>query len=370
MARKKNVTDFRALADKPYAEYPARVSKPDTRWSRYATEEQKKAAKDAYKANQKAIEEVAMTNLDILISKLLVELDNRKEPFDFIGTRENCKMAFYGKEETKNLFNEVERAVKATAFSIGLKDLKTGLVKMTKNPEYNVIHASSDESTMNINLFNWLPIIAQAYNVDPHWFAEYKDNNPLYAKTYYELYDEWYNTHHGSMRDSTRNKLDEEAKKLKTKAIKAREKFSKTARFAALFEIIVRIEQDLKAADDNYKTWAENVFEIEAYNAKQKKLLELELEVMPLVEEVVMKEYHEKATQGSYEVIKKAAAAMYETGEKPQIIVKDSRTSSWLAGMVHYVTVEVLSADGTKSFGKVNLENEGLGNTPGFGPWD
>lgn len=370
MARKKNITDFRALATEDYLKYPERVLKPGTYFLRNASADDKKTKKDAYKAYEKAVEETAMANLDIMIGKLLVELDKRTESFNFMCTEENSKVPYLANGKVRDMFSETEECVKAAFFGIVAKKLNYSLATKTRDSKMSIIGGGWDYTSVNLNYLHYLPQIAQIYNVAPHWFSEYKDENPLRALTYDDLTTEWYNSHRGTMRDSTREKLSNEADKMGIKALKAREKFAKTDRFAAIVELLTRIEKDLKATEPTYLTFDEEVTRIEAYNAKQAKLLSLENELTPVVENVLKNEYSDKNICGKYELIKKAAEAMYETGEVPQILVREKRTGSWLAGMKHYVTIEVMSADDTKSFGKVNLEDEGLGNADGFGPWD
>ena len=90
------------------------------------------------------------------------------------------------------------------------------------------------------------------------------------------------------------------------------------------------------------------------------------------VNDIVAKEFHDPDEVSFYiNNLYKAVAIAYLESDKqfPDIEVTNKSTSSWLSGLRHKATFTIKGKNG-KDYGSITMEDKGLPNGDGFGPWD
>lgn len=365
-----------SIEDGKYLDYPEIKNEPYSRPG--LSKEIVKQAKEEYKEYLKTIQKINGDNLEILASNLKKAIVSAAGNKAFKLHAEDCKFAsFYFKSnEPHDFFTVVEQAVKGARLALETEDvIDVNKIQQTRPSSDGQIHPISfKESKFLMNLYWCLGVIAQAYNVE---FPKFDSRADLMtAKSHWDFEQEWYNASHRNrkMTDATADKIRAKYEKGLDVAKKARETFKKTKVYNNIVEILDLVERDVKAADNNYVMW--NV-ELEMHakrNEEARKLKEAMDIVYDEVKNAMYKEYLSTIPRGAVGLQKLAAAAYMETGEMPNIIVKDSRTTSWLAGMHHKVVWEVVGKNGV-SYGTIETEDNGLDGddgrpVPGFGPND
>ena len=366
-----------------YFELPKKVRKYSKQpWD---SEEVVKKAKEEYKEYVKTAQKINGDNLEILVAKLKEAITNAKGNKAFKLRAEDCKFAsIYFKDGEYDFFDDVDTAVKMVRLSLEPEDMSSKDFKRTRkndfNNEYPKLGSWSEKSAYAINLYSYLQTIADAYNVDMPRFDE--DLNLLSTKSVEHRIDDWnqdrYSRPHRKMSDEAYlkmvKKLEAGYEKDAAKVKKAREEFRKTQLYKDLNEILDIVESDLKAADNNYVLWLDIMKERSKKNDYDKQVLNAMDIVKDYVQTEIDKEFGGSKAYGGTNLLKLAAVAYVEDDGMPTVNVKSSRTGSWLAGMHHYVTFEVIGKSG-KSFGEIEMEDRGLDGddgrpVDGFGPLD
>jgi spore coat polysaccharide biosynthesis protein SpsF (cytidylyltransferase family) len=366
-----------SIEDGKYLDYPERKTEPYSRPG--LSKEIVKQAKEEYKEYLKTIQKINGDNLEILASNLKKAIVSAAGNKAFKLHAEDCKFAsFYFKSnEPHDFFTVVEQAVKGARLALETEDvIDVNKIQQTRPSSDGQIHPISfKESKFLMNLYWCLGVIAQAYNVE---FPKFDSRADLMtAKSYAEFQDEWYSGPRGARRkmtDATADKLRAKYEKGLDIAKKAREAFKKTKVYNDITDVLDLVERDVKSADNNYIMWNVELEMQAKRNEEAQKLKEAMDVVSDAVKDAIYKEYDSTVPRGAIGLQKLAAAAYMETGEMPNIIVKDSHTTSWLAGMHHKVVWEVVGKNGT-SYGTIETEDNGLDGddgrpAPGFGPYD
>ena len=376
--------------DGKYLDLPDKMSKPF--FHPGYPKNEKEAMKKRWKEYQESVIKINTENLEILIDKLKNAMSSKKGHNNFILNAQTCKFDnFYGKDENgnKDFFDNVELAVKKARIALETDDINAANFTKTRQPEKrnswdkDVTLFWWDSKGFTFSIYQALCVIAQAYNIDIPKFND--DLNLLKTDTVQEKYEKiWYGRPH-SGNDATREKQSEkaydkakkeyeiDAKKVK----KMREAFRKSDLFKEINAILDIVEDDLQAADQNYKTWARTIEEKIKKDEEAKKLAEAIEKVKETVQSALKKSFggYARISWGVENLYKLAAKAYLESEEKQPEIKQLSRdTGSWLSGMHTTCEFEIIGANGT-SYGKVKLQDKGLDGDDGrpidgFGAWD
>ena len=364
-----------SLEDGKYFEYPKEKYKPS---SNYGPKELHNQAKQEYKEYVSTVQKINGDNLEILVNNLKKVISNTTGNHAFKLNAEQCKFNnFYFDKGTYDFFETVEEAVKRARLALETDNFDPSQILKTrpdeKGEKQSLLRYSSENNPFIMDLYWSIITIAQAYNVEVPKLN--RDFNLMTAKSYETLKDEWYRSHvrKSSIPDKTRDKLYADYEKGILKAKKMREAFKKTKLYADIVNVLDIVEKDLKAADNNYVFWYTELEKQAKRDEDARKLKEAMNAVESIVKSAISKEYH-SAPFNTINLQKLAAAVYVETGEIPKIVVKNSRIGSWLSGMHHEVTWEVIANNGT-SYGTVQTRDNGLDGDDGrpaygFGPND
>ena len=374
--------------DGKYLDLPKKMYKP-VFGCLYGPKDYKAKVKQDWKEYQASVIKINTENFEILIDKLKKAIQSKQGHNNFILNAENCKFtSFYGKDENgnKDFFDEVEYAAKTARVALESDNLEINFLRTRQKEKVN----SWDKDTMmywttpqgfTLSIYKMLSIIAQAYNVDiPKFDTEL---NLLSMASVDARLDDWsQNTpHYKPISDEKwskqRQKFKEEYAKDAKKVKKAREAFAKSDLCKDIINILDIVEDDLKAADEKYKNYAQEYKEKIQKDQAAKELADAIEEIKDKVNSVLEKEFHSlgSISWGVDKLYTLVGQAYLESDKKdPEIKVISSNTGSWLSGMHKTVEFEIIGAN-EKSYGKVKLQDKGLDDdngrpVNGFGPWD
>ena len=373
--------------DGKYLDLPKKMYKPV--FVPHQSKDYKAKAKQDWKEYQASVIKINTENFEILIDKLKKAIQSKQGHNNFILNAENCKFtSFYGKDENgnKDFFDEVEYATKTARVALESDNLEINFLRTRQKEKTN----SWDKDTMmywttpqgfTLSIYKMLSIIAQAYNVDiPKFDTEL---NLLSMASVDARLDDWsQNTpHYKPISDEKwskqRQKFKEEYAKDAKKVKKAREAFAKSDLCKDIINILDIVEDDLKAADEKYKNYAQEYKEKIQKDQAAKELADAIEEIKDKVNAALEKEFHSlgSISWGVDKLYTLAGQAYLESDKKdPEIKVISSNTGSWLSGMHKTVEFEIIGAN-EKSYGKIKLQDKGLDDdnghpVNGFGPWD
>ena len=370
--------------DGNYLELPQKMYKPHF-WPGQS-KESKDSAKAAWKAYQQSIIKINEENFEILIDKLKNAMQSKKGHNNFILNAQTCKFdSFYGRKEG-DIFDTVETATKEARLALESTDIKVNF-KRTRQREKRNSYDRDDyvwwnsQDSYTASIYWALSVIAQAYNIDIPKFNE--DFLTYVIATVDSRLDDWTRNGSHSQRISDekyskmRQKFSEEYEKDATKLKKVREKFKETELYKDIIGILDIVEDDLKAADENYKSFKQDYEEALKKDEDAKKLAEAIKIVKPYVDDVLSSEFSSpnSVSWGKERLYNAAGQAYLESDNKePDIKIQSTKIGSWLSGMHKTVEFEVIGANG-KSYGIIKLEDKGLNDddgrpVDGFGPWD
>lgn len=379
-----NLNDFineAHAATDPYVDLPERVKKYHK--SFWDTKEFAKEAKEKYKEYAKTAQQINGDNLEILVARLKEAVTNANGNKAFVLMADECKFDryYFEREREHDFFSEVELALSYIRAALELDDFSMGEFthtrKDSKGKSINLGRWNGNQS-YTANLYYWISKIAAAYNVDMPKFD--KDITLLSTSSADERFDAWYNDRVGFRKisdrayDTARERSQQEYERDSKKIRKAREAFRKTELYKDLNEILDIVENDLKAADNDYIRWADKMAEKARKDAYEKQIQDAIEKVSDYVKSEIEKELDDdNFCYGQTSLYQLAAIAYVEDGDMPAIVVKSSKTGSWMSGMRHSATFEVIGKNG-KSFGEVTMGDYGItdhGRTvDGFGAWD
>lgn len=378
---------FESKEDGKYLDLPKKMYKPV--FVPHQSKDYKAKAKQDWKEYQASVIKINTENFEILIDKLKKAIQSKQGHNNFILNAENCKFtSFYNKDENNNkdFFDEVEYAAKTARVALESDNLEINFLRTRQKEKVN----SWDKDTMmywttpqgfTLSIYKMLSIIAQAYNVDiPKFDSEL---NLLSIASVDARLDDWsQNTpHYKPISDEKwskqRQKFKEEYAKDAKKVKKAREAFAKSDLCKDIINILDIVEDDLKAADEKYKNYAQEYKEKIQKDQAAKELADAIEEIKDKVNSVLEKEFHSlgSISWGVDKLYTLVGQAYLESDKKdPEIKVISSNTGSWLSGMHKTVEFEIIGAN-EKSYGKVKLQDKGLDDdngrpVNGFGPWD
>ena len=376
--------------DGKYLDLPQSMSKPF--FFLFIPKNEKESIKKRWKEYHDSVIKINDENLDILIDKLKKAIESKQGHNNFILNAQTCKFDnFYGKDENgnKDFFDFVERAAKEARIALETDDIKAASFTKARQPEKRNSWDKDatlfwyDSQGFTFSIYQALCVIAQAYNIDIPKFNE--DLNILKTNSVQEKYEKmWYRKSHSSndakreeQSHKTMRKAEEEYEKDSVKIKKAREAFRKSNLYKDINDILDKVEDDLQAADQNYKTWAKTIEEKIKKDEEAKRLAEAIEKVKDTVQKSLEDSFgsYARISWGVDSLYKLAAKAYLESDEQQPEIKRLSRnTGSWLSGMHTTCEFEIIGANGT-SYGKVKLEDKGLNDddgrpVDGFGPWD
>ncbi len=371
-------------ASDPYVDLPVKVEIPYKHpWT---PKEVVKKAKEDYKEYVKTAQKINGDNLEILVARLKEAISNANGNKAFKLKANDCKFTrfLYRDEKEIDFFYDVERALSRIRASLELDDISTNEFKSSrKGYDNNYMDLFSRNMTAyTINLYRELQDIAAAYNVSMPKFD--KDIRLLSTESADDMFNSWYQEKRAhsfrkisdKVYNDAHKKFNDKYEKNSAKIKKARAAFRNTDLYKDLIEILDLVEADLKAADSNYIMWADKMAEKAKKDEHEQQIQDAMKIVANYVESKINKEFSSGRAfcYGQTNLYRLAAIAYVEDGDMPTINVKESRTGSWLAGMHHYVTFEVIGKSG-KSFGEIKMEDNGLDGpdgrpVDGFGPWD
>ena len=372
--------------DGKYLDLPPYMSEP---WlSPYTPKEEKSKRKSEYKAYKESVKKIDEENFDILIDKFLKFIESREGKNNFLLNSSNSKFNVYlnkdKDEEYKDYFDDIEEYVamarvalesdKVNSSELGDKTRKKEVASWDKDRN-KLLRFWDSEKQFTVSLYNLLAHIAQAYNIDiPKFRNEFAD---LFTPSHQERLD--YMRERGSARmwsDKTYYKKSDKAyaefEKDAEKVKKARAKFKDTDTYKNIMKILDTVEDDLKEADKNYTKFEERFKNERAASKKNKEIADAIVEVTDKVNDIVAKEFHNPDKVSFYiNRLYQAVAVAYLESDKqfPDIEVTNKSTSSWLSGLRHKATFNVKGKNG-KDYGSITMEDKGLPNGDGFGPWD
>jgi len=379
-----NLNDFineAHAATDPYVDLPEIVKKYHK--SPWESKEFAKEAKEKYKEYVKTAQQINGDNLEILVARLKEAVINANGNKAFKLMADECKFDryYFEREKEHDFFEEVETALSYIRASLELDDFSMTEFKHTRKndrgEERNIAFWNSDLS-YTANLYKWISKIAAAYNVEMPKFD--KDIALLSTSSADERFDEWRNDRPSFRKisdrayDAARERAQQEYERDSKKIRKAREAFRKTELYKDLNEILDIVENDLKAADNDYINWADKMAEKARKDAYEKQIQDAIEKVSDYVKSKIEKELDDDCfCYGQTSLYRLAAIAYVEDGDMPTIVVKSSKTGSWMSGMRHTATFEVIGKN-DKSFGEVTMEDYGITDhgrsVDGFGAWD
>lgn len=375
--------------DGKYLDLPQSMNKPFM-YPRFSKVE-KDNAKKKWKEYQDSVIKVNAENFDILIDKLKKGIESKQGHNNFILNAQTCKFDnFYGKDENgnKDFFDDVEYATKKARIALETDDIDAATFIKTRQNKTNSYDRDQtlfwwNSKGYTFSIYQALCVIAQAYNIDIPKFNE--KFNIWKTDSIDSKYDYMWNSTGHSKNDEARenqsrrirNKAEKEYEKDSVKIKKAREAFKKSGLFKEINAILDKVEDDLQAADQNYKTWAKTIEAKIKKDEEAKKVAEAIEKVKETVKTALEKSFgsHARISWGVDNLYKLAAKAYLESDEKqPEIKELSNHTGGWLSGMHTTCEFEVIGANGT-SYGKVKLQDKGLDGddgkpVDGFGAWD
>ena len=372
--------------DGKYLDLPKYMSEP---WlSPYTPKEEKARIKSEYKAYKESVKKIDEENFEILIDKFLKFIESREGKNNFLLNSSNSKFNVYLNkdkgEEYKDYFDEIEEYVamarvvlesdKMNLSALGDKTRKKDASAWDKDRN-KLLRFWDGERQFSVSLYNLLAHLAQAYNIDiPKFKNEFAD---LFTPSHQERLDHmrersggrmWSDATYYKKSDKAYAEFEKDAEKVK----KARAKFKDTETYKNIMKILDTVEDDLKAADENYTKFEERFKSERAASKKNKEIADAIVEVTDKVNDIVAKEFHNPDEVSFYiNRLYQAVAIAYLESDKqfPDIEVSNKSTSSWLAGLRHKATFTVKGKNG-KDYGSITMEDKGLPSGDGFGPWD
>jgi len=373
--------------DGKYLDLPDKMHKPF--FYPGVPKDYKESSKKKWKEYQDSVIKINAENFEILIDKLKKAMESKQGHNNFILNAQTCKFDnFYGKDENgnKDFFDLVEYAAKQARISLESDDLDAATITKTRQPENrrnDITVFGWDTKGYTLSIYNALCIIAQAYNIDIPKFNE--DFNIWKTDGVYRKYEIMWNSKNHSKDDAKReeqssktmNKAKLEYEKDSVKIKKSREAFKKSELYKDIIVILDKVEDDLKAADQNYKTWAKTIEAKIKKDEEAKRIANAIEKVKDTVIDVLKDSFGGSAriSWGVENLYKLAAKAYLESDEKQPEIKRLSRdTGSWLSGMHTTCEFEIVGANGV-SYGKLKLQDKGLDGddgkpVDGFGAWD
>lgn len=352
---------------------------------------EKDNAKKKWKEYQDSVIKINAENFDILIDKLKKGIESKQGHNNFILNAQTCKFDnFYGKSENgdKDFFDDVEYAAKKARIALETDDINAATFLKTRQNKTNSYDKDQtlfwwNSKGYTFSIYQALCVIAQAYNIDVPKFNE--NFNIWKTDSIDSKYDYmWNNTSH-SRNDEARqkqshrtwDKAEKEYEKDSVKIKKAREAFKKSGLFKEINAILDKVEDDLQAADQNYKTWTKTIEAKIKKDEEAKRVAGAIEKVKDTVKDALDKSFgsHTRISWGLDNLYKLAAKAYLESDEKqPEIKELSNHTGGWLSGMHTTCEFEIIGANGT-SYGKVKLQDKGLDGddgkpVDGFGAWD
>lgn len=378
-----------SMEDGKYLDLPKSMNKPFMYPGISKTE--KENAKKIWKEYQDSVIKINAENFDILIDKLKKGIESKQGHNNFILNAQTCKFDnFYGKDENgdKDFFDDVEHAAKKARIALETDDINAATFIKTRQKKTNSYDKDQtlfwwNSKGYTFSIYQALCVIAQAYNIDIPKFNE--KFNIWKTDSIDSKYDYMWNSTSHSRNDAARekqshrtwDKAEKEYEKDSVKIKKAREAFKKSGLFKEINAILDKVEDDLQAADQNYKTWVKTIEAKIKKDEEAKKVADAIEKVKDTVQDALDKSFgsHARISWGLDNLYKLAAKAYLESEEKqPKIKELSNNTGGWLSGMHTTCEFEVIGANG-ESYGKVKLQDKGLDGddskpVDGFGAWD
>lgn len=372
--------------DGKYLDLPPYMSEP---WIYPGmSKEKKEQQKSEYKAYKESIKKIDEENFEILIDKFLKFIESREGKNNFLLNSQNSKFNVYLNkekgEEYRDFFDDIEKYVamirivlesdRINVGELGEKTRKEEVASYDKDRN-KLLRLWDNERQFSLSLYNLLAFLAQAYNIDiPSFKNEFSE---LFTPSSSERLDHmrersggrnWSDKTYYKKSDKAYAEFEKDTEKVK----KARLKFKDTETYKNIMKILDVVEDDLKAADENYTKFEERFKNERAASKRNKEIADAIVEVTDRVNEIIKKEFCNPDEVSFYvNKLYTAVAAAYLDSDKefPDIEVSNKSTGSWLAGMRHKATFTVKGKNG-KDYGSITMEDRGLGNADGFGPWD
>lgn len=383
---------FESKEDGKYLDLPDSMSKPYF-WPG-TSKSVKDEAKKKYKEYEDSVLKINAENFEILVDKLKKTMSSKQGHNNFILNNQNCKFdkfEFYGKKdgESRDFFDTVELAARKARIALETDDMKVADILKTRQREKRNSWDKDetlfwyDSKGFTFSIYSALCVIAQAYNIDIPKFDEKLNilaTDEVHAK-YEEMWARSVQPSNDAARERKSDKVYQKAKaeyeKDAKKVKKMREAFRKTDLYKDIISILDIVEDDLEAADKNFKKWETVIGAKIKKDEDAKKMADAMKQVKETVQAALKKSFHscDRISWGVDNLYKLAALAYLESdGKQPEIKELSRKTGSWLSGMHKTCEFEVIGAN-DKSYGKVKLEDKGLddddgGSAPGFGPWD
>ena len=375
--------------DGKYLDLPQSMNKPF--FYPGISKAEKDNAKKRWKEYEESVIKINTENFEILVDKLKTAMASKKGHNNFILNAQNCTFDnFYGKDENdnKDFFDDVEYAAKKARIALETDDINAATFIKTRQNKTNSYDKDQtlfwwDSKGYTFSIYQALCVIAQAYNIDIPKFNE-KFNiwkTDSIDSKYQEMWEQTSHSRNDAAREKqshrTWNKAEKEYEKDSVKIKKAREAFKKSGLFKDIVAILDKVEDDLQAADQNYKTWAKIIGEKIKKDEEAKKLADAIAKIKDDVQKVLEKSFgsYSRISWGVDNLYKLAAKAYLESDNKmPEIKELSHNTGSWLSGMHTTCEFEIIGANGT-SYGKVKLQDKGLDGddgkpVDGFGAFD
>ena len=347
--------------------------------------------KKKWKEYQDSVIKINAENFDILVDKLKKGIESKQGHNNFILNAQTCKFDnFYGKSENgdKDFFDDVEYAAKKARIALETDDINAATFIKTRQKKTNSYDKDQtlfwwNSKGYTFSIYQALCVIAQAYNIDIPKFNE--KFNIWKTDSIDSKYDQMWNSIGHSRNEEARekqshrtwDKAEKEYKKDSVKIKKAREAFKKSGLFKEINTILDKVEDDLQAADQNYKTWAKTIEAKIKKDEEAKKVAEAIEKVKNTVQDALDKSFgsHARISWGLDNLYKLAAKAYLESeGKQPEIKELSNHTGGWLSGMHTTCEFEIIGSNG-ESYGKVKLQDKGLDGddgkpVDGFGAFD
>ena len=381
---------FESKEDGKYLDLPQSMSKPF--FYPGIPKDVKDEMKNKYKEYEESVIKINTENFEILVDKLKTAMASKKGHNNFILNAQNCTFDnFYGKDENgnKDFFDLVEKATKEARIALETDDINAATFIKTRQPEKRNSWDNDQKlfwwnsKGYTFSIYQALCVIAQAYNIDIPKFNE--KFNIWATDSIDSKYDQMWNSISHSRNDEARekqshrtwDKAEKEYEKDSVKIKKAREAFKKSGLFKEINAILDKVEDDLQAADQNYKTWAKTIEAKIKKDEEAKKVADAIEKVKDTVQDALDKSFgsHARISWGVDNLYKLAAKAYLESDNKmPEIKELSNTIGSWLSGMHKTCEFEIIGANGT-SYGKVKLQDKGLDDddgkpVDGFGAYD
>ena len=375
--------------DGKYLDLPKSINKPFMYPG--ISKAEKDNAKKIWKEYQDSVIKINAENFDILIDKLKKGIESKQGHNNFILNAQTCKFDnSYGKDQygDKDFFDDVEHAAKKARIALETDDINAATFIKTRQKKTNSYDKDQtlfwwNSKGYTFSIYQALCVIAQAYNID---IPKFNDKFNIWKTDSIDSkYDQMWNSIGHSRNDEARekqshrtwDKAEKEYEKDSVKIKKAREVFKKSGLFKEINAILDKVEDDLQAADQNYKTWAKTIEAKIKKDEEAKKVAEAIEKIKETVQNALDKSFgsHARISWGIDNLYKLAAKAYLESDEKqPEIKELSNHTGGWLSGMHTTCEFEIIGANGT-SYGKIKLQDKGLDGddgkpVDGFTPWD